>query len=282
MIEKYKNFNGKYLEGIEHAKFPDSTPEMEKVLRRECESKSLVYDIGTFPRYSQKDIRNARYVPFGSGCSYDGTDSDGDGVPYNFYKDKLCDTCGICDLDIIPNPYRISKRILGDQREISAESNGVTLLADWAFEELRKEIEPWIIWGDVEYADRSKSEEIKQKFIWIRPTHMVGAFTNLEIQQKCKDCHRPIEMRQRRSEDIFEMNKEIIESFKGEDAPIVLAGNWFGEIHPGGVGDVNRDVFISPTLLEKIKKMKLKGFYNPEYVIHAADEPYDWDPVSAK
>jgi hypothetical protein len=282
LIDKYKQYNGQYIPGLEFIEFHDGTPEMEKTLRKECESKGLVYDIGTFPRYSQKDIRNARYVPFCSGESYNWTDYDGDGVPYNFYKKKLCDTCGICDLDKIPTPFRVSRRILEDQRDISSESNGIRILVDWAFEELRHELEPWVVWGDVEFADCSKFDVIKQKFIWIRPIHRVGAYTNSAVLQKCKDCGRPIEIRQRRSEDIFEMNKEIVESFKGINTPIVLAGNWFGEIHKGGVCHVNNDVFINPTLLEKIKKMKLKAFYNPEYVIHATDEPYDWDPLSAK
>jgi hypothetical protein len=282
IIEKYKNFNGKYIDGLDYAELSDGSPEMERVLRKECESKGVVYDIGTFPRYSQTDIKNARYVPFGSDGRYDGTDYDGDGVPYNFYKEKLCDACGICNLDKIPSPYRVSKRIFEDQRDISSESNGITILTEWAFEELRYEIEPWINWGDVDFADSSKYDDIKKKFIWIRPTQKIGAYTNSAVLQKCKACGRPIEIRQRRSEDIFEMNKEIIESFKDINAPIVLAGNWFGEIHKGGVCDVNNYVFISPALHEKIRKMKLKAFCKADHVIHAAAEPYDWDPLFAK
>lgn len=279
LIEKYPDYKGQYIEGHDHIEFRYATHEMEQVLRKECESKGIVCDIWAFPKYSQNDIKNARYVRLSSGASYNETDCDADGVPFNFYKENYCDMCGIGDLNKIQSPFRISKRIFEDNRDISTESNGVTIFSEWVFKAIQGEIEPWIVWGYVEIVDKGKNEDIKKKYIWIRPKVRVGFYVDSKILKKCDKCGRPTEIRQQRSKNIFEADKQTVDSFRGVVAPIVLAGNWFGDILRGGIGRLHHDVFVSGKLYEKIRKMKLKALYKANYVIHAADEPYDWDPM---
>jgi hypothetical protein len=277
LIEKYKHFNGHYLDGYEIVEFPNGTLELEQLLREECESKEITYDIGAGITYSPREIRNARFVPLLTECGP--LDSDKAGIPLNRYETIVCGACGRCDESKVPNPYRISKKILKKPPDIFKASNGIIVLSERAFDLLWDDIKQWVKAGEVVIWDKGQVLGCPVKYKWVRPTNKVGDFMDAKVLQRCNKCDKPKEIREVRSEDIFEMNKEIVESFKKVSAPIALAGNWFGEIEPGRACSNLWEVFISGALHEKIRKLKLKGFVKADCVIHAADEPYDWDPL---
>ncbi|MHA1952114.1 MAG: hypothetical protein ACW99G_21880 [Candidatus Thorarchaeota archaeon] len=260
-----------------YIEFKNGSPELATNLKKWCKVSDYKCTLWVFPSYTKEEIKTARYVPLGT--RYDLVDRDDDNIPYNVYTKTLCNACRCYDMDFIPSPYRVDQSISKPKRDISYESNGVVILSETAFNLLRNEIEQWVIWGDVEVVGDDSTNSNKEKYVWIRPTSTVGSFVDSRILQKCIRCNRSTEIRRKRSEDIFEFNKWTVDSFKNSEAPIVMAGNWYGDMNSGGASMVNRYVFISGELHEKIRKLKLKGFVKADAVIHAADEPYDWDPL---
>ncbi len=275
--DKLANLLGINFKALDCAiiEFTNGNPELVNRIKSVIQKEYYDYDIWSFPSYTKEEIKTARYVALGT--RYEPVGYDEDGISYNIYKKILCQKCRSYDMDMVPSPYRLGQDILHPKRDISRESNGVVILSETAFDLLREDIEQWVIWGDVEIVGGDTTDN-KQKYVWIRPTSMVGSFVNSKIIQKCEKCDRPTEIRQRRSKDIFEFYKWTVDSFKNVKAPIVMAGNWFGEVH-SGASMFSRYVFISGKLHEKIRKLKLKGFVKADRVIHAADEPYEWDPL---
>ena len=125
----------------------------------------------------------------------------------------------------------------------------------------------------MQIADKNqKPVESDYEYIWIRPRFEVGPFVNLITDHICIECKQPTQIRSDYSGDIFDKEKWIVESFKNTEAPIVLAGNWFGEINSKRTCNQTRYVFISADLHEKIRKLKLKGFLKADRIIHSADD----------
>lgn len=278
LIEKYKKFKGLYLEGYEDLEFPNGTPEMEQLLRKECESKNYTYDIGTLVNYTPKEIREAHFVPLTALGNF--VDYDKNYVFLNTYTKIECPHCGRPDYEFIPDPYFIYEIVLKKQKDLYYANNGMMILSQRAFDWLRDDIEPWIDFGRPCIIDNERNivSEAPQ-FVWIRPKFAVGRYVNEEILQRCSECGEPIQIAKGREGDIFERGKEIVESFCKTKAPIVRSGSWFGYFPPSSAHSRSYGVFISGWLHERIRKLRLKGFVKADYVIHAADEPYDWDPL---
>lgn len=271
LIEKYKQFKGRYLEGYEHVEFPNGTPELEQLLRKECESKNYIYDIGARLIYSEKDIKAAKFVPLCCSGVYD-ADMDDHGNKFNTYREVLCEYCGRTNDNNVPNPYLVYDKRVKSPRDILDAANGITIISVLAFELLRSKIEPWVDSGQVQIVDKGKRPvKTDYEYVWIRPRFEVGPFVNARVKQVCDKCKQPTEIRIDYSGDIFDKEKWIVESFKNTKAPIVLAGNWFGEVTPKQTSNHTRDVFISTNLHEKIRKLKLKGFLKADRIIHSAD-----------
>ncbi len=251
-------------------KFPDADSELAQGLIDFAEKRGYLYSIGTFVKYTREEIKSASFVPLWTDCGP--LDSNRDGIPLNEYKAVLCKSCGRCDDSQVPNPYRINKKVLKKPPDIFRASNGVIVLSEKTFESLYDEIKQWVSFGEVVVFNNEQVVPCSVKYKRIRPNKKVGMFTSARVQQRCNECGQPTEIRKVHSEDIFEMNKEVVESFNNVSAPIALAGNWFGEIKPGKACDNNWEVFISGALHEKIRKLKLKGFVKADCIIHAADE----------
>ncbi len=279
LMERFKRYNPYYNEVSAQVEFPNGTPELEKLLREEVDSRNYTYDIGVGVTYSQKDIKRARFVPLC--CSgVHGADYDDYGNNLNTYKEVLCKYCGRTNDRNIPTPYLIYDKRVKKPRDIFSASNGIYILSVLAFTLLQDEIEPWVDYGPVQIVDKNKKPvKSDYKYIWIRPKIEVGPFVNSRIKQVCNKCGQPTEIRIDYSGDIFEVGKETVESFNNTEAPIVIAGNWFGEINTKETSNHSRYVFISSELHERMRKLKLKGFLKADRVIHAADEPYEWDPL---
>ena len=254
-----------------YVEFREGTPELAATLKQLCESKGYNYDIGVAPKYTSTDIKKASFVPLFTECAW--LDSDRDDVPLNKYEAVICEVCGRCDESQVPNPYRINKKVLKKPPDIFRASNGIVVLSERAFELLWDDVKQWVQSGEVVIWDKGQVVPCTVKYKWFRPTSKVGMFTDARVLQRCDKCGLPTEIREVRSEDdIFEVNKEIVESFQNVSAPIALAGNWFGEIEPGKACNNHWEVFISGALHEKIRKLKLKGFVKADCIIHSAEE----------
>lgn len=270
LLEKYKEFKGRYLDNLEWVEFSNSTPELEQLLRKECESRNFNYNIGTKVIYSEKDIKGAKYVPFL--VSGEVVDFDKYHDELNIYREVLCECCGRTNDNNVPNPYRVYSGKMKKPRDIFYAMNGIRIMSVLAFELLRGEIEPWVNSGQVQIVDKKRKPiTTDYEYVWIRPKVEVGPFVDAKVKKRCDKCQQPTEIRAEYSNKTFEY-EWVVESFKNTDAPIVLAGNWFGEVSQEETSNHSRDVFISADLHERIRKLNLKGFVKADYIIHSAED----------
>lgn len=267
LIKKFKPFKGRV--GIVGVEFPNGTHELEQLLRKECESRNYTYDIGTNIIYSENDIKEARFVPFL--IAGDEVDFDSYCDVLNIYQEVLCKYCGRTNDSNVPTPYHVYSKRMKKPRDFFNAMNGVKIISVLAFELLRGEIEPWVNFGCVQIVDdKQKPIKTDYEYIWIRPKCKVGPFINAKVKKFCNKCKQPNEIRMEYSHNTFEY-RWVVKSFKNTEAPIVLAGNWFGEIRSEETSNHSRDVFISADLHERIRKLKLKGFVKADYIIHSSD-----------
>jgi hypothetical protein len=251
--------------------FPDGTRSLARALIEIAESKDLEYDIWCNPSYTPAEIKEAHFVPFFSAGDY--VDVDREWHPLNRHTKVLCDKCGTPDETAMPKLYRLDSKQMRKRPHLFSASNGIKILSAEAFERLASDIGGWVTSGPAAVTERGRIIRDKREYVWIRPKAEVGWYVDAKVQRTCPECGRPMVIRQERSGDIFECNKHVVTSFLNIDAPIALVGNWYGETAAGLPFSNVRDVVISGALHEKIRKMKLKGFVEADYVIHAADEP---------
>lgn len=276
LIEKLKVQDTKI--GDFYIDFRNGTHELVSRIKTIVEKEGYHFDLWLIPKYTTQDIATARYVPLSS--RDDVVDMDESGKLLNEYREILCTTCGRANDCNVPNPYSIYSKRVKRPRDLFGAMNGINILSILAFELLRSDIEPWVDFGKVQIVNKEKKPvESSYEYVWVRPKYEVGWFTNAVVKRTCDKCGSPTEIRMERSADIFDADKWVVESFKNVKTPIVLAGNWFGEIDSTATSNQSRDVFISGQLHEKMRKLKLKGFIKSDCVVHAADEPYDWDPL---
>jgi hypothetical protein len=254
--------------GIE---FEDGTCSLAKALVDIGERSDFTYWIAARPAYSAKDILEARFVRFSA--AGEEVDSDRDWRELNKYLKILCGDCGAPDESSMPKLYALDKRTMRKRPDIFPASNGIRILSAEAFEHLQPDIGAWVTSGPATVTERGRVLREKKEYVWIRPTCHVGWYVDAKVLQTCPKCGRPTEIRRVECDDIFERNKRVVTSFQNVDAPIALVGNWFGDVRPNVHFCRNRDVIISGALHEKIRQIKLKGFVEADYVIHAADEP---------
>ncbi|MHC4867505.1 MAG: hypothetical protein ACYTEX_25815 [Planctomycetota bacterium] len=252
------------------------TREIADAIIRFTEEKGIKYMIGTFVEYYPSEIKNSRFVPFLATSNV--VDYDRRHEELNKYDKILCDRCGTPDESTAPDPFYIGKKAMRRRQDFYYASGGFTILSTKAMAELEGDIAPWISYGPATVIDKGQLVDQGQGYFWIKPKYKVGYYTDARIKRMCPACKRPTEIRKVRSKDIFMANMHIVESFKGVNAPIALIGNWFGEIARGEHFDRHQEVIISGSLHERIKSLELKGFSEADYVIHADDEPYDWEP----
>ncbi len=269
VLSKMKLHNGVIMDA--RIEFPNGSRPLARMLADIAESEHLQYDIAVGPTYSADEIREARFVPFLQ--AGEEVDCDREWHELNKYARVLCNECGTPDDGAMPRLYRLDSQKMRKRPRMFSGSNGIIILSSSAFEALESDIGPWVSSGPAAVVEGGRIVRDKKEYVWIRPKCEVGWYVDAKVIQQCHICGRPTEIRKVRSEDMFEMNKEIVTSFMGVSAPIVLAGNWFGEIRSGVHFSRCRDVLISGWLHEKIKRMKLKGFVEADYIVHAADEP---------
>jgi len=257
---------------------PNGTPDVANALIEMSESNGYKYDIGTLVDYTPEEIRKACFVPLTSLGNF--VDYDKKHVFLNSYTKIECPHCGRPDYGCLPDPYFIYEIVIKKNKDIYYANNGMKVLSERAFDWLREDLEPWVDFGRPCIVDNERNiiSEAPQ-FLWIRPRIEVGRYVNERILKRCPKCGEPTQIEKSMQGDIFERGKEIVESFCGTESPIVRAGSWFGYFPPGSAHSRSYDVFVSGSLHEKIRKLKLKGFVKADYVIHAADEPYEWDPL---
>jgi hypothetical protein len=275
IVEQFSSYNPKIEDW--YVELSTVTTEPVSLLRELCEYNGYQYELWAVVKYLQKEIRNARFVPLLTECGP--LDSDREGVPLNKYEAIVCEACGRCDESQVPNPYRINRKVMKRPPDIFRASNGIVVLSERAFALLWDDLKRSVSSGDVVIYDKGQSIPCSVKYKWVFPNIAVGPFVDAKVLKRCNKCGQPVEIRQQRLKDIFGANKCTVETFKGVQAPIALAGNWYGEIEPGSPCDNYWAVFISGAFHEKIRKLKLKGFVKADYVVHSADEPYDWDPL---
>jgi hypothetical protein len=255
--------------------FPDGTRSLARALIEIAQREGLAYRIGTFVKYTTAEIRQARFVPFFTKGDF--ADCDRDGHDLNKYTRILCGDCGTPDDSSMPALYHLDKAKMRKQLDLFYGSNGIMIVSAESFERLMPDIGEWVTSGPAAVVEDGKVVRGEKEYVWMRPKCEVGPYIKAKVLKMCSVCQRPTEIRIRDLDDpfenIFEMNKHTVTSFRGVEAPIALVGNWCGEIRPKRHFGRVRHVIISGALHEKIRKMKLKGFVEADYVIHAADEP---------
>jgi hypothetical protein len=255
--------------------FPDANQRIAKALIRFAQQHNYKHFIGSRVSYTTAEIRQARFVPFLT--SSDLVDRDRDGHPLNTYSRVLCRVCGSPDESSMPPILLLDKEKMRKRSGLSYGSNGIMVVSSEIFERLAPDIGVWVTSGPAAISEHGKVIRGEKEYVWMRPKCEVGPYIKAKVRKTCSVCRRPTDIRIRDLDDpfenIFEMNKHTVTSFRGVEAPIALVGNWCGEIAPGLHFKRSRDVIISGALHEKIRKMKLKGFVEADYVIHAADEP---------
>ena len=251
--------------------FLNADPTISSFLIEFAKSNQYVYSIGSKPVYSQDEIRKAQFVPFLIEGKYD-VGHDKNDVHLNDYKKVICDKCGRVDYGEVPNPYYIDKKAMGTYRDIYKAGLGVIIFSEKAFRILWEDINDYVICGDALVEKNGQIlEDAKRKYYWIRPKYKVGSYYNSVVEEVCEVCKKPTIVRKEFINDSFLMNVEMISSYNNVDAPVVLAGNWFGNITSSPYG-ISHDIFISGWLHEKIKNLKLKGHVEADCLIHSTEE----------
>jgi len=268
LLESIGSEKGEYLNG--DLVFHDANPMLANTLIQIAKYYGYVFNIGTSPVYASEEINIVRYVPL----LIDGEriDVDKEGQALNQYSNILCKKCGRPDDDAVPTPYYVEKKEMNRLQDLYSCSNGIAVLSMKAFDLLINEIKEFVNYGEVLVSEKRKAVDYGKGLMWIKPKYRIGVFIDAKVKQKCDTCGNPTEIRQVRSKELFKMNVVAVESFNNVHAPIVLAGNWYGDIGPKRHCSRNHYVFISGELHKKIKDMKLKGFVEADYVIHAMDE----------
>jgi hypothetical protein len=276
IIEQFRDYKGRVNDLW--VEFANGNPQLANSLVEIAEKRKYIYDIGVLIDYTAKEIREAKYVRLMA--LGDCVDHDKDYKFLNKYKKLECQTCGRPDYEQLPDPYFTYEIVLRKKKDIYYAQNGIIVLSQWAFDSIRNYIEPWIDFGYPNIVNENGTITSNQhRYLWIRPKYSVGKYINEEVIQRCSECGEPIRVAKSTEGDIFIRAKEIISSFCDSKAPIVRCNSWFGNFPPGSEHSRGHDVFISGSLHEKIRKLKLKAFVDADYVIHAADEPYEWDPL---
>ncbi len=268
LLESMGSEKGKYINS--DLVFDDANVMLAKTLIQIAEKYEYNYDIFTSPVYSSEEIKNSRYVPFL--INSDEVDFDKNGKELNLYPNILCVKCSMPDDAVVPSPYYIDKKEMKKLQDLYYCSNGVTVFSMKAFDLLVNEMRGYVNYGDVVVLDKGKKIDYGKGFMWVKPKYKIGPFVDAVVKQYCDACSNPVEVRQERSKKLFEMNVVAVDSFKDVQAPIVLVGNWYGEVGPKKHCDRSHYVFISGELHEKIIGMELKGFVRADRVIHAIDE----------
>ncbi len=276
ILKRFKTHQGR-IDDI-WVELPNGTPEVAKILSQISESNRYNYDIGVFVDYTPKEIEQARFVPLMALGNY--VDRDKNHKFLNTYSKIECSHCMRPDYNCLPDPYFIHEIVMKKKKDIYYAENGMMILSERAFDWLRNDIGPWVDFGSPCIVDNERNIiSDAPKHFWIRPKFVVGRYVNEEILQRCAECGEPIQIAKGTDGDIFERGKEVIESFCETKAPIVRTESWFGYFPPGSAHSRSYEVFVSGWLHEKIRKLKLRGFVKADYAIHAADEPYEWDPL---
>jgi hypothetical protein len=277
MITRFKKYHGK-IDDL-WVVFEEGTPELADALVKICTAQEYIYDIGTFPRYTREDVWRARFLILAADVSRGRVDCDREWAPLNEYKARLCGVCGRKDDSQPPSPFFIYQSAMKKRQDIFKGSMVVVLSYD-AFDKLKDDLEPWVKFGNAQVVDKNrKLVRNEREYVWIWPKYQVGPFSDMVVKRRCEECNEPTEVREVRTTDIFTQNMCIVTSFCDSNAPIVRAGNWFGEITPERPNGRHYYIFITPALYEKMLKLKVRGLCETACVVHAADKPYDWDPL---
>lgn len=277
IMQQFSSFESKITD-CEWIEFSDATPKLAKLLKEFGTSSQYTFFMGSGPSYTQEEIRNARFVPLFAEGKYE-VGHDTNYVHLNEYKTIVCNKCGRVDYDDVPDPFYIDKKAMGTYRDIYTAGLGVLIFSEKACNALWEDIKDYVIHGKALVEKNGRiMDDTKRKYFWIRPKYQLGPYHNLEIKKSCEACHKPIEIRKEFYKKGFLMNVEMVTSYNNVNAPIALAGNWFGEITRSAYG-IGYNIFVSGWLHEKIKNLKLKGHVEADYLIHSAEE-FDFKSIA--
>ena len=99
---------------------------------------------------------------------------------------------------------------------------------------------------------------------------MLGHHVNEEVLAKCSRCGMPTQVRVA-LDDPFTSCRTIVLSFGGCDAPIALAGSWFGK-RSAKTPLTMREVYISGRLHRVLCDLSPRGFVPATTLVHSLEE----------
>lgn len=224
-----------------------------------------------FGRYSKREINEARYVEFV--VSVPSLEQPEKPARLNMYRKIICESCTCPDLQVVPNPYIVKRPGFEGYRMFVYAGNGIHLVSRELWEMIGPELAPWVQLGSVVFEDRPG--EVTDQFIWILPKETIGRYTNSFVVDSCKACGQPLEVRGRTVTDTMLSTKVVTQI--SSHAPIVLIGNWYGELMPDFYGRrltdippcVYWEVVISGELHERLSKLRIRRFVPAKSILYS-------------
>jgi len=210
------------------------------------------------PRYSIDYLYASRYCKL----LIDVDEMDlpgGNTTAKNAFEIVLCEDCKYPKFSSIKQPLlikSISKKTLKSKYYALHCSNGFRLFSKNLFNELKNDLSNYVDTGSVAYFDCPN--KILDDVIWVRPQQSIGHNYMRDIVKKCKTCERPIIIRGKIERRAFLVCYDFYDSITN-DAPMVLAGNWFGHLAGAGYDSVTWDVLISGNIFHKLCDFKARN-----------------------
>jgi hypothetical protein len=241
-------------------------PAQRIAIEEYCNAQSAPFSFAAFPKYSKREIEQARFLPFI--VKHEEIDCDKSGRALNDYPVRLCNTCWAFDLTAPPELFLVEHPTR--HASVFNASNGVRILSASLWEELKVDIAPWVRSGRVAYADAP--DEPVSDLLWIMPIKMIGPYINTVVVRTCPACGAPVEVRRPPADDSLLRNLDVVTEIPLADAPIGLVGSWYGEFRNGKRPGVSWDIVVSPRLHARLRALKPSGFGAAKRIVHTRQE----------
>jgi hypothetical protein len=246
--------------------FHGLSPAERRLVEERCRALDARFDFQPKAVYPPAEIAKAAFVPLL--IAGDEIDRDEKRQSLNVYSEAICSACGACDLTSVPNPFVVRRP--DPSVDLAMAANGVRILSARFWQQVQPMLGPWVRTGDVAFDD--SRDRVSHEFVWIMPTNMTGSYINAANRTTCDICGRPAEIRMEQPTDPLMWTLDVVTTFGGTDAPVSLAGNWYGAFRTAKSPRLHWPILISGRLHEHLLQLNPIGFVPADRVVETSAE----------
>jgi len=192
----------------------------------------------------------------------------------NAYPNETCSVCHAVDERDVPKLYRVDLRSAPKRNDILLSSNGISI-AKSHLKEVLKGLLLYCDVGEVGIVGAPGGEKVSsQDYFWFRPSAVIGRYVDEFVSERCKVCGAPEIVVRKSVKDPFLRGLDIVDSFRGIDAPIVIGASWYGERRGRRDMSVSRDIFVNRPTFAFLHSQGIRGIESNEEIVLAEDESW--------